>query len=48
MTAGLAIQRTVMRADSVPIGEWSGLGALAIWAAAAFPSAFWVIGRRDA
>jgi ABC-2 type transport system permease protein len=48
MTAGLAIQRTVLRADSVPIGEWAGLGVLAIWAAAALLGAFWVIGRRDA
>ena len=48
MTAGLAIQRTVLRADSVPIGEWAGLGVLAIWAAVALLSGFWAIGRRDA
>jgi ABC-2 type transport system permease protein len=48
MTAGLAVQRTVLRADSVPIGEWAGLGVVSIWAAAALVAAFWVIGRRDA
>lgn len=48
MTAGLAVQRTVLRADSVPIGEWAGLGVLAVWAAVALVGAFWIIGRRDA
>jgi ABC-type transport system involved in multi-copper enzyme maturation permease subunit len=48
MTAGLAIQRTVDRADSVPIGEWAGLGVAALWAAGALAVALWLIGRRDA
>lgn len=48
MTAGLAIQRTVERLDSVPIGVWAGLGVLACWAAAALVGAFVVINRRDA
>lgn len=48
MTAGLAVQRTVMRVDSVPMGEWAGLGVLALWAAVALLAASWVIGRRDA
>jgi ABC-2 type transport system permease protein len=48
MTAGLAIQRTVLRADSVPIGQWAGLGVLALWATVALLAALWVIGRRDA
>jgi ABC-2 type transport system permease protein len=48
MSAGLAIQRTVERVDSVPIGVWAGLGVLAIWAAAALIGAFVVLQRRDA
>jgi ABC-2 type transport system permease protein len=48
MTAGLAIQRTVERLDSVPIGVWAGLGVLAAWAAAALLGALIVIHRRDA
>jgi ABC-2 type transport system permease protein len=44
----LAIQRTVERLDSVPIGVWAGLGVLAGWAAAALLGAFVVIHRRDA
>ena len=35
MTAGLAIQRTVDRADSVPIGEWAGLGVAGVWGSGA-------------
>jgi ABC-2 type transport system permease protein len=48
MTAGLAIQRTVDRIDSVPIGVWAGLGVLATWAAAALVGGFVVLHRRDA
>jgi ABC-2 type transport system permease protein len=48
MTAGLAIQRTVERSDSVPIGEWAGLGIAAAWAAAAVIAALWLVRRRDA
>jgi hypothetical protein len=47
MTAGLAVQRTVDRADSVPIGEWAGLGMVWLWAAAALILVVWLIGRRD-
>lgn len=48
MTAGLAIQRTVERSDSVPIGEWAGLGVAAAWAAVALIAALWLVWRRDA
>jgi len=48
MTAGLAIQRTVDRLDSVPIGVWAGLGVLACWAATALVGGFVVLHRRDA
>jgi ABC-2 type transport system permease protein len=48
MTAGLAIQRTVERSDSVPIDQWVGLGVACLWALAAVAAALWVIGRRDA
>ncbi len=48
MTAGLAIQRTVDRVDSVPIGVWAGLGVLAGWSMAALAGAFVLINRRDA
>jgi ABC-2 type transport system permease protein len=48
MSAGLAVQRTVERIDSVPIGVWAGLGVLAGWAVAALVGAFVMINRRDA
>jgi ABC-2 type transport system permease protein len=48
MTAGLAIQRTVERPDSVPIDQWVGLGVACLWALAALAAALWLIGRRDA
>jgi ABC-2 type transport system permease protein len=48
MSAGLAVQRTMERIDSVPIGVWAGLGVLAGWAAAALVGAFVMINRRDA
>ena len=48
MTAGLAIQRTVDRIDSVPIGVWAGLGVLAVWAGAALVGGFVTLHRRDA
>jgi ABC-2 type transport system permease protein len=48
MTGGLAIQRTVVRPDSVPIEPWAGLGVAALWAAGAMAIAFWLIARRDA
>lgn len=48
MTAGLAVQRTVERADSVPIGVWAGLGVLAAYAAVALAEGLVAIHRRDA
>jgi ABC-2 type transport system permease protein len=48
MTAGLAIQRTVERSDSVPIGEWAGLGVAAAWAAAGLILGLLLVRRRDA
>ena len=48
MTAGLAIQRTIERSDSVPIAPWAGLGVAWLWAAVALAIALWLIGRRDA
>jgi ABC-2 type transport system permease protein len=48
MTAGLAIQRTVERADSVPIAPWAGLGVFCAYAGAALLAAFWRIDARDA
>jgi ABC-2 type transport system permease protein len=48
MMAGLAVQRTVLRADSVPIGSWAGLGVAAAWCAAALLMAMWLVRRRDA
>jgi ABC-2 type transport system permease protein len=48
MMAGLAVQRTVERADSVPIGPLLGLGFAAAWAAAAVVAAVCLVRRRDA
>jgi hypothetical protein len=48
MMAGLAVQRTVMRVDSVPIGTWAGLGVAAAWSAIALVVALWLVRRRDA
>ena len=48
MTAGLAIQRTVERPDSIPIDPWVGLGVACLWALAAMAAALWLVGRRDA
>lgn len=48
MTAGLAIQRTVERADSVPIGHWAGLGVAGLWALAALGIGAWLTRARDA
>jgi ABC-2 type transport system permease protein len=48
MMAGLAVQRTVLRADSVPIGTWAGLGVAAAWSAIALALALWLVRRRDA
>jgi ABC-2 type transport system permease protein len=48
MMAGLAVQRTVERADSVPIGQLAGLAVAAAWAMAAVLVAVWLVRRRDA
>jgi ABC-2 type transport system permease protein len=48
MMAGLAVQRTVLRADSVPIGTWAGLGVAAAWSAIALVAALWLVRCRDA
>jgi ABC-2 type transport system permease protein len=48
MTAGLAVQRTVARPDSVPIDPWVGLGVTWLYATVALGAAFWLIRRRDA
>jgi ABC-2 type transport system permease protein len=48
MMAGLAVQRTVLRADSVPIGTWAGLGVATAWSAIALVVALWLVRRRDA
>lgn len=47
MTAGLAVQATVERADSVPIGPWAGLGVLAAYAGAAVVLGYTVLKIRD-
>jgi ABC-2 type transport system permease protein len=46
--AGLAIQQTVERSDSIPIGPWAGLAVVAGYAVATLVVAFVVFGRRDA
>jgi ABC-2 type transport system permease protein len=48
MTAGLTVQRTVERADSIPIDPWVGLGVTWGYAAVALLVASWLIARRDA
>ena len=47
MMAGLAVQRTVPRDDSVPIGTWAGLGVAAAWSAVALVTAIHLVRRRD-
>ena len=48
MFAGLAIQRTVERADNIPIAPGAGLALFCAYAAAALALGFWLVGRRDA
>jgi ABC-2 type transport system permease protein len=48
MTAGLAVQHTVERADSVPIAPWAGFGVFCGYASAALIGAMWQIEARDA
>jgi ABC-2 type transport system permease protein len=45
--AGLTVQRTVLRADSAPMGSWAGLGVAAGWSAIALLTAMWLVCRRD-
>jgi ABC-2 type transport system permease protein len=47
MMGGLAIQRTVPRADSVPIGSWAGLGVATAWSAVALVIAIQLVRHRD-
>jgi hypothetical protein len=47
MMAGLSVQATVERADSVPIGWLAGLGVVAAWATVALLVALWLVRRRD-
>ena len=48
MGAGLAVQQTVERPDSIPIGPAGGLLVVTAYGAAALLVALWTIGRRDA
>jgi ABC-2 type transport system permease protein len=48
MMAGLAVQRTVERADSVPIGQLAGLAVAVAWALVAVLVAVLLVRRRDA
>jgi ABC-2 type transport system permease protein len=48
MMAGLAVQRTIPRADSVPIGTWAGLGVAIAWSTVALVTAIRLVRRRDA
>jgi ABC-2 type transport system permease protein len=48
MFAGLSIQRTVERADSIPIAPGAGLALFCAYALVALALGFWLVGRRDA
>jgi ABC-2 type transport system permease protein len=48
MGAGLAIQQTVERPDSIPLEPAAGLAVIGSYAVAALLLALWLIGRRDA
>ncbi len=45
--AGLAVQETVERPDSIPIGPWAGLAVLGAYALGTLVLAAWLIQRRD-
>jgi ABC-2 type transport system permease protein len=47
MMAGLAVQSTVPRSDSVPLGPFAGLAVTAAWATISILVALWLIRRRD-
>jgi ABC-2 type transport system permease protein len=46
--AGLAVQETVERSDSIPIGPWAGLAVLGAYALGVLAIAAFLIRRRDA
>jgi ABC-2 type transport system permease protein len=48
MFAGLAIQRSVDRFDTIPISPGAGLALFCAYAAAALAGGFWILTRRDA
>ena len=48
MGAGLAIQQTVVRDDTIPLSPEGGLLVAAVYAAVPLLLALWLIGRRDA
>jgi ABC-2 type transport system permease protein len=48
MMAGLAVQSTVPRSDSVPLGPFAGLAVTAAWGAVTLVVAAWLVRRRDA
>jgi ABC-2 type transport system permease protein len=48
MMAGLAVQSTVPRSDSVPLGPFAGLAVTMAWAVVALGLAAWLVRRRDA
>jgi ABC-2 type transport system permease protein len=47
-TAGLAVQQTVERPDSIPTGPWMGLAVAFAYAVASLAAALWLVRRRDA
>ncbi len=48
MFAGLAIQRSVDRFDTIPISPAAGLALFCVYAAAALAGGFWALAHRDA
>jgi ABC-2 type transport system permease protein len=48
MFAGLSVQRTVERADSIPISPGGGLALFCGYAVAALALGFWLVRHRDA
>jgi ABC-2 type transport system permease protein len=48
MSAGLATQQTVDRADNIPLEPWTGLAVVGAYAATALLIGLWSITKRDA
>jgi ABC-2 type transport system permease protein len=48
LAAGIAMQQTVERPDSIPLEPWQGLAIVGAWTTAALLPALWLIARRDA